>query len=232
MLAARNLSFAYSGGEEIRFPDMALPQGGVLLLQGASGSGKSTLLALCCALLSGAQGSLQVAGQDVLALQGSARDAWRGRTLGFLPQRLHLSESLSVRRNLSLVFFAAGLPEDAAKIDTALQFLGVQDLADRRPSQLSGGQAQRVATARAVLLSPKIILADEPTASLDDEAAERAIELMLQSAKRCNASLVIATHDARVKTALQAAQQPVEAVTLKHISKNGHSPAKNVRGVL
>ena len=232
MLISEQLSFSYSGGAALRFPDLALPQGGVLLLQGASGSGKSTFLALCCALLSGAAGKLEVAGQDVLALQGSARDAWRGRAVGFLPQKLHLSESLTVRGNLQLVFFAAGMFEDASKIDTALLALGVRELAERRPSELSGGQAQRVALARAILLSPKIILADEPTASLDDDAASQAMALLLQAAQRCGASLVVATHDARVKQALHVTGQTVQHVVLENLSKKGTLPAEKLRGVL
>ncbi len=216
----------------MRFPDLALPQGGVLLLQGASGCGKSTLLALMCGLLCGACGQLQVAGQDVLALKGAQRDAWRGRNVGFLPQRLHLSESLTVRCNLALVFFAAGLREDAAKIDSALNALGVLALAQRRPSQLSGGQAQRVALARAALLSPKIILADEPTASLDDEAADHAMDLLLQAAQRCGATLVVATHDARVRKALDAMRQTVQAISLKNLHQIGSLPAQNIRYAL
>lgn len=232
MLISENLSFSYPRGAVMRFPDFALSQGDVLLLQGTSGSGKSTLLALCCALLSGASGRLEAAGQDVLVLRGSERDAWRGRTVGFLPQKLHLSESLTVRGNLQLAFFAAGLVEDASKIDMTLQALGVLDLADRRPSSLSGGQAQRVALARAVLLSPKIILADEPTASLDDEAASQAMALLLQAALRCGASIVVATHDARVRQALEASGQAAQHVALTNLSEIGSLPANNMRGVL
>jgi putative ABC transport system ATP-binding protein len=232
MLTAENLTFAYPQDAAISFPDIALPQGGVLLLQGASGSGKSTLLALCCGLLTASQGQLQVAGQDMAALRGAERDAWRGRNVGFLPQRLHLSESLSVRGNLALVFFAAGMREDPTEIDAALRALGVLHLADRRPSELSGGQAQRVALARAVLLSPQIILADEPTASLDDEAANQAMALLLQAAQRCGASLVVATHDGRVKQALDTAGQAVQLISLKNSSQIGLYPARNMRGVL
>ncbi|MFM7332549.1 MAG: ATP-binding cassette domain-containing protein, partial [Brachymonas sp.] len=96
MLVSQDVSFSYPGGAVMRFPDLALPQGGVLLLHGASGSGKSTLLALCCALLLGARGRLQVAGQDVLALRGAQRDAWRGRSVGFLPRTD--SDSLKCKR--------------------------------------------------------------------------------------------------------------------------------------
>ncbi len=228
MLFTENLSFTYPGGALMRFPDIHVPQGGVLLLQGASGSGKSTLLALCCGLLSASAGRLHMAGQDMMALRGGERDAWRGRHVGFLPQRLHLSESLTVRGNLELVFFAAGLPQEPTKIQAALQTLGVQELAQQRPSQLSGGQAQRVALARAVLLSPQIILADEPTASLDDEAAAQAMALLLQAAQRCGATLVVATHDARVKRALMdaptGAQVKAQLVSLFREQKEHLAP--------
>jgi putative ABC transport system ATP-binding protein len=103
-----------------------------------------------------------------------------------------------VHQNLAMAQWAAGQPEDAQRIRAALQALGVHDLAPRKPGQLSGGQAQRVALARAVLLQPQVILADEPTASLDDAAAADAVGLLLATAKAQNATLVIATHDARV----------------------------------
>jgi len=133
-------------------------------------------------------------------------DAWRARHVGFLPQKLHLSEALTVAGNLELVYYAAGLPVDQGGIAAALQALGVAELAVRRPATLSGGQAQRVALARAVLLQPRIILADEPTASLDDEAARDALALLQAAARRCDATLVIATHDARVRIALPQAR--------------------------
>ncbi len=224
MLRTEKLNFAYSGGTALAFPDIALPQGGVLLLQGVSGSGKSTLLALLCGLLTPGGGQVEVAGQDLATLKAAQRDAWRGRCVGFLPQCLHLSESLPVRGNLGLAFFAAGLPEKPAKIDAALQALGVSELADRFPSELSGGQAQRVALARAVLLSPKIILADEPTASLDDDAAALACAMLFQAAQRCGATLVVATHDARVALALGARGLPAHTVKLKNSSQIGFPP--------
>ena len=119
-------------------------------------------------------------------------------TLGFLPQKLHLSDALTVAQNLNLVYFAAGLPVDAAAVAQALAALDVADLAARKPSQLSGGQAQRVALARAVLLQPQVILADEPTASLDDAAAADAVAVLVHTARAHTATLVIASHDARI----------------------------------
>ncbi len=210
MIRTQGLAWRYPGGPLLRFPDLDLPQGGLLLLQGASGTGKSTWLSLVAALRTPAEGELVVAGEAIARLGGPQRDAWRGRHVGFLPQRLHLAEALSVQDNLRLVFFASGQPAQDALVRDTLAALGIADLAQRRPSQLSGGQAQRVALARAVLLSPQLLLADEPTASLDDAAAAAALALLQQAAARCGASLVIATHDRRVRDALpQAAVLPL-----------------------
>ena len=198
MISTRQLAYKYSGGAELRFEDMAVPQGGVLLLRGASGSGKSSWLALAAGLLAPTAGDITVAGQSMATLGKVAGDAWRARTIGFLPQRLHLSEALTVHANLAMAQWAAGQAQDDGRIRAALAALGVENLAARKPGQLSGGQAQRVALARAVLLQPKVILADEPTASLDDEAARQAVQLLQATATRYGATLVIATHDSRV----------------------------------
>lgn len=209
MIHTRHLSHAYPGHAALIFPDVELRQGDTLVLRGNSGSGKSTWLALLAGLLTPQQGELTVGGQRLNGLSNSARDAWRANNLGFLPQKLHLSEALTVAENLQLAYFSAGLPLNAAAkkhIDSTLAALGVADFAQRKPSSLSGGQAQRVALARAVLLNPKIILADEPTASLDDDAANAALALLQASAARCNATLVIATHDFRVSQVLKTAK--------------------------
>ena len=205
MIHTHQLTYTFANGPALAFPNVDVPQAGVLLLRGPSGSGKSTWLALVAGLLDAAGGELVVAGQVPIALKSAARDQWRAGAIGFLPQKLHLSAALTVAGNLALAYYAAGLPEDKAAINSALASLGVADLAARKPSQLSGGQAQRVALARAVLLKPKVILADEPTASLDDAAAAAAIELLQHSAAQCGATLVIATHDARVVQALPRA---------------------------
>jgi len=198
MISTRELVYRYAGGPELRFEDVDVAQGGVLLLRGASGSGKSTWLALAAGLLAPDQGEITVAGQPMKALGKAAGDAWRAATIGFLPQKLHLSAALTVHGNLAMAQWAAGRPADEARIAEALAALNVQALAQRKPAQLSGGQAQRVALARAVLLKPRVILADEPTASLDDEAATASLDLLRATARQQGATLVIATHDARV----------------------------------
>jgi putative ABC transport system ATP-binding protein len=215
MIRTRQLACQYAGGPRLHFDDVDVPQGGVLLLRGPSGSGKSTWLALAAGLLEAGSGEITVAGQSLQALDSVAGDAWRAATIGFLPQKLHLSEALTVRDNLALAQWAAGQTQDGQRIEQALAALGVQDLARRRPAQLSGGQAQRVALARAVLLRPRVILADEPTASLDDDAASAALALLQATAAREGATLVIATHDARVVHAFQG-----EITVLPLSSKN------------
>ncbi|MCW5653750.1 ATP-binding cassette domain-containing protein [Hydrogenophaga sp.] len=206
MIESLGLAYAYAGAAPLRLPDVAVRQGSTLLLRGHSGSGKSTWLALAAGLLTPTAGDIAVAGQVPARLSASARDAWRARHVGFLPQRLHLSEALTVADNLGLVYFAAGLPRDRAAVARALDALGVGHLATGKPSQLSVGQAQRVALARAVLLRPQVILADEPSASLDDEACARSMRLLVQSASDLDATLVIATHDARLLNALPQAR--------------------------
>lgn len=205
MILTQGLTFAYPGGADLNFADVDVPQGGVLLLRGPSGAGKSTWLALAAGLLQAGAGRLEVAGRLLSqADSGAARprastlDRWRADSIGFLPQRLYLSPALSVFENLALAQWAAGRPEDRVRITQALVALGVDALAGRMPSQLSGGQAQRVALARAVLLQPRVILADEPTASLDDAAAEAAAQLLQSTARSLGATLVIASHDARL----------------------------------
>ncbi|WP_372827824.1 ABC transporter ATP-binding protein [Polaromonas sp.] len=204
MISTRQLAYGYAGGSALRFEDIDVAQGGVLLLRGASGAGKSTWLALAAGLLAPTAGDISVAGQSMQALGKVAGDAWRARTIGFLPQKLHLSDALTVHANLAMAQWAAGLPQDDPRIHEALTALGVDELAQRKPSQLSGGQAQRVALARAVLMQPKVILADEPTASLDDDAAAKAVQLLQTTARRHGATLVIATHDARVAANLDS----------------------------
>jgi len=212
MIETRALMYRYGPtghGPALHFPDLMLNQGERLILQGNSGSGKSTWLTLVAGLRRASAGHLVVAGQDLGRLSGPQRDAWRAQHVGFLPQQLHLSPALSVHGNLALSYFAAGVAVNEAAIRQTLVQLGVDALAERQPRQLSGGQAQRVALARAVLMKPLLLLADEPTASLDDSAAAEALRLLTHTAERGGATLVIATHDARVVQAMPGCRRLV-----------------------
>ena len=206
MIETRGVRLAYPGAREMRFADVTLPPGGTLLLRGPSGSGKSSWLTLAAGLRLPTAGQMRVAGQDLSLLGQRQRDAWRAHHVGFLPQRLHLSEALTVADNLALAYFAAGLPADWRAVRQALSALGLAEWAQRRPAQLSGGQALRVALARALLLRPAVLLVDEPTASLDDVACATVLQCLQQQAQAAGACLVLATHDARVWQAMPHAQ--------------------------
>ena len=189
------------------------------LLGGASGSGKSTLLNLIAGLTEPTAGRIVVANQDLATLAPSERDRWRGRTIGIVPQRLHLIGAVSVADNLRLAQRLAGATRDDARIVALLEAVQVADLARRLPGELSQGQAQRVAIARAVVNRPAVLLADEPTAALDDEHAASALELLRAQAIEAGATLVVASHDARVKPLLpHAFQLP------PHVHANGGRP--------
>ncbi len=205
MITTRGLQYAYPDGPAFTFADMSVPGGATLLVRGKSGAGKSTWLSLVAGLRTPDEGEITVAGQLLGALSGPARDRWRAQNVGFLPQRLHLSDALTVRRNLELVFYAAGVPVNAKALRHAVDLLGVAHLGERRPSQLSGGEAQRVGLARSILMQPKVIFADEPTASLDDDSATAGLRLLQGCAAECEATLVIATHDRRLREAMPGA---------------------------
>jgi putative ABC transport system ATP-binding protein len=169
------------------------------LVLGASGSGKTTLLGIVGGLLRPSAGRVAVDGQDLSGLSGAALDRFRGRRIGFVPQKLHLIPSLSVEDNLALAQYLAGAGQDRTRVGEVLGVLGIADRAQARPAELSHGQAQRVAVARAVINRPSLILADEPTSNLDDAQCAQAVELLESQAAACGATLVVATHDQRVR---------------------------------
>lgn len=204
MLQISDLSYRYpySSSAQLSVPSFSLESGQHAVILGPSGCGKSTLLHLMAAILTPQEGVLRVAGTDVANLSSRAADAWRGQTIGFLPQRLALIASLSARENLLLACYANGKAADTAHADALLAALGLSGKANAKPHQLSQGQQQRVAIARAIFNRPQLLLADEPTANLDDAACTAVTDLLTSQASQCGASLVIATHDARVLAAL------------------------------
>lgn len=199
MFSLTNVRHHYDGRLALSIDAWHAEQGAHWLVMGPSGSGKSTLLHLLSGTLRPQSGSVVVAGQDYSALSGAPMDRFRGRHIGLVLQRLHLVPSLSVEANLLLAQYCAGLPQDKQRVRSVLGELGLGDRGSDFPHRLSHGQAQRVAVARAVLNRPQLILADEPTSNLDDRNCEQALNLLLDQAARCNATLLIATHDARLR---------------------------------
>lgn len=198
MLELDQLHHRPGGGSAVALDHLSLANAEQALLLGPSGSGKTTLLSIAAGLIKPERGTARIDDIDPSSLSPSDRDRWRGRNVGIVFQRLHLIPSLTVRQNLRVAQYCAQLPQDMAQVDSTLAALGLADKAGRKPGQLSGGEAQRVAIARAVVNRPRLILADEPTASLDDANAARVLDLLLAQAEACKAMLLIATHDARV----------------------------------
>ena len=199
MIAVRGLAHRYGQQEALRLSEWKVAQGERWLVLGPSGCGKTTLLHVVAGLVHPTEGEVEVAGENLRKLQGARLDRWRATTVGIVLQALHLVKHLSVRDNLRLAQYLAKAPQDDARIDDTLGALGVAAKSARRPSELSQGEQQRVAIARAVVNRPKLLLADEPTANLDDAAAASVVDLLSEQAARHGATLVVATHDARVK---------------------------------
>jgi putative ABC transport system ATP-binding protein len=198
-LVLDDVAKAYQGRMVVAIPSWAVAPGQHSLILGPSGSGKSTLLHMIAGLLRPSRGRVLVAGRDLGALAPGELDAWRGRSIGIVLQRLHLIPALTVRDNLRLARSLARLPPDAARIDALLADLGLAARAGARPSRLSQGEAQRVAIARAVVNRPTLILADEPTSALDDANCAAVLALLCAQAEASGATLVIATHDIRLQ---------------------------------
>jgi ABC-type lipoprotein export system ATPase subunit len=199
VIAVRGLAHRYGAVEALRLSGWKVAQGERWLVLGPSGCGKTTLLHVLAGLVRPSEGEVEVSGENLGRLDGARLDRWRATTVGIVLQALHLVKHLSVRDNLRLAQYLAQVPQDDARINDTLGALGVAEKAARRPTELSQGEQQRVAIARAVVNRPKLLLADEPTANLDDGAAVKVVDLLSEQAARHGATLVVATHDARVK---------------------------------
>jgi len=199
VFALRQIRHAYDAEEALRLDDWSVAQGEHWLVLGPSGSGKTTLLHILAGILAPTEGSVAIAGQDLGKLPASEVDRFRGRHIGIVFQRLHLISSLTVLDNLLLAQYLAGTTQDRQGVRSLLVSLGLADKARSRPHALSFGQSQRAAVARAVVNKPRLILADEPTSNLDDANAAAALDVLTAQARACEATLVIATHDRRIK---------------------------------
>jgi putative ABC transport system ATP-binding protein len=199
MLIAHHLRHRYPGQAEeaLTLGELALEAGRSCVIRGASGSGKSTLLSILAGLLPPTSGEVLLAGQSLYALGESQRNSWRARHLGMVPQRHHLLASLSIKQNLQLAQSLAQR-QDAPRLQALMDRLGLTPLARQRPEQLSQGQQQRAALARALVHAPVLVLADEPTSALDDANAHAVIDLMLELTQEARVALLVATHDARL----------------------------------
>ena len=203
MISVKNLSHTFDDQTSLSFPDWNIGQGEHSLILGASGCGKTTFLHLLSGLLKAQQGKIAINGEDLTALTTAQLDHFRGQHIGFVFQKPHLIQALSVYENILLAPFFGRKKDQVPRIDKLMEELGISDLRKKKVSQISQGQAQRIAIARAVVNEPEVIFGDEPTASLDDASCDAVIKLLKKQAEQCNATLVIATHDSRVKSEIQ-----------------------------
>ena len=199
MLNITNLEAGYDGKSVVALPELKLQTGEHCLILGQSGSGKTTLLYAIAGLLKPLKGSITLGNTNIAALSGAALDAFRGTHIGIIYQALHMVAAVSVLENILLAQYAAGTKQDAHKAESLLTHLGLYDHRHKKPEALSQGQQQRVAIARAAINDPQLILGDEPTSALDDISCDAVMQLLLDTANATGASLVIATHDARIR---------------------------------
>ncbi len=199
MIVTKNISFSYGNGTQFQFPDLTCNPSKTLLITGNSGVGKTTLLHLLGGMLRPTSGEINFDGVAINSLSNKQLDQFRGQNIGIILQQNHFVEAFSVLENVVLSSWLATGKKATEKAKMLLQELDLESQWHKLPSQLSVGQQQRVSIARALINSPKILLADEPTASLDDDNAFKVADLLENLAKEFNTALVIVTHDSRLK---------------------------------
>jgi len=199
MLKTEGLSFSYNSSNIFTFPDILLHQGEDLLILGDSGVGKTTLIQILSGLLSPHSGFVEMNGTRFQDLSSKSLDQFRGSNIGMVFQQSHFVRNLSVLDNLLLSLYLSNKLQDKKRAIHLLQEIGLADKLNNMPDELSQGEQQRAAIATALIKTPDLILADEPTSSLDDNNCQKIITLLKEQASLTNAKLIIITHDQRLK---------------------------------
>jgi putative ABC transport system ATP-binding protein len=202
MISATELSYRYPAGRQLFYPGISVEKGKALLILGKSGCGKSTLLHMLGGLLRPQSGSVRIHNQNIADLADNELDRFRGKYIGFVFQKSYFVQSLTVKDNILLAPYLAHKKPDQVQFKKLTESLGIERLLKKLPSTLSQGEQQRVTIARALINQPDLILADEPTSSLDDSNTETVAGLLMQLATQNNAALIIVTHDERLKKLL------------------------------
>jgi|TARA_B110000305_G_scaffold241701_1_gene317089 putative ABC transport system ATP-binding protein len=198
MIKTKDVQFSYDNQVFFKFCDIDLKSNENLLIVGSSGIGKTTLLHLLAGLLNLNSGSIELFGKELSKLSSYQLDEFRKNNIGIVFQRPHFVNSLTVKENLQLAQYIAN-KKDNNRIETILKNLNIFDKLNKKTNQLSQGEKQRVSIAMAIVNSPKLILADEPTSSLDDNNCANVIKLLKKQALEFEAQLIVITHDSRLK---------------------------------
>ncbi|WP_353146892.1 ABC transporter ATP-binding protein [Flavobacterium sp.] len=199
MISTKNITFSYNKDQNFIMPDLFCQAGSTILVTGNSGKGKTTYLHILAGLLKPKSGEIFIDNNEISQLKGSKGDKFRGKNIGVVFQKSHFIASLSVLENLEMASWLATGKKHTKRAKELLNKLDILEQAHKQPSQLSVGQQQRVSIARALINEPKVLLADEPTSSLDDKNADNVIELLETLSKEYKAALIIVTHDSRIK---------------------------------
>jgi putative ABC transport system ATP-binding protein len=199
MISSQQLTYTYPGSNPLVFPDFQCNASDILLLLGASGAGKTTLLHLLGGILSIQKGSIKIEGTQLEKLSPSAADQFRGQHIGIVFQQNHFVESLNAAENIYLAQTLAGRPRDKKRVSDLFSKLNIADKATSQVKDLSQGEKQRLAIARAFVNAPRLILADEPTSALDDGNCDEVIKLLKDQAAESGSALIVVTHDNRLK---------------------------------
>lgn len=199
MISTKNITFSYNKEQSFILPDLHCDAGSTILITGDSGKGKTTYLHILAGILKPSSGDIEINKTNVVALSESKNDKFRGQNIGLVFQKSHFVSALTVLENLEMASWLANGKKNTERARKLLQQLDIESQANKLPSQLSIGQQQRVSIARALMNEPKVLLADEPTSSLDDKNADKVIELLTSLSKEYKAALVIVTHDNRIK---------------------------------
>ena len=200
MLKTESLTFSYDNSQELSFPDIELERGENLLVLGKSGAGKTTFIQILTGLLKPKKGQITLDGNNYQSLSESEMDQFRGSNVGMVFQTPHFVNNISVMDNLLLSLHLSKMGQDKKKIIKLLHKVGLGEKIKVKPSELSQGEKQRASIALALIKNPKLILADEPTSSLDDENCSKICSLLKVQAEATNAHLILVTHDQRVKS--------------------------------
>ena len=198
MIKTKGLAFNYDNQVFFKFPNINLKSNEDLLIIGSSGIGKTTLLHLLAGLLNSNSGSIELFGKELNQLSSHQLDRFRKNNIGIVFQRPHFVNSLTVKENLQLAQYI-GNKKNNNRIESILKNLNILDKSNKKTNLLSQGEKQRASIALAIVNSPKLILADEPTSSLDDSNCSNVIKLLKKQATEYGAQLIVITHDSRLK---------------------------------
>ena len=197
MIETKSLEFSYDNSFVFKFPNIKLKSNENLLVLGNSGIGKSTLLHNLAGILRPKSGLIKIFNQDISNLSEFELDKFRGQNIGIIFQRSHFVNSLTIGENLELAQFLGR--NKKGNIKETLDNLKILDKINKKPKELSQGERQRASIALAIINSPKLILADEPTSSLDDTNCSNVIKILKEQALKYQAQLIVITHDSRLK---------------------------------